>query len=76
MFLSGDHKPVKRGSEEYIIFDAKNKFEGDVFTYGNRVAISTFKGKHIVVLIENDVIADTINELLDQLWDRHQHTKI
>jgi len=40
-------------------------FKGDVFVYGSKVALSTFRGKQISILIESQDIADTIRAMFD-----------
>lgn len=43
----------------------KYKCYGDVFVYGNKVALSTFRGKQISVLIESQELADTFRAFFD-----------
>ncbi|MFA6161405.1 MAG: helix-turn-helix domain-containing protein [Patescibacteria group bacterium] len=44
-------------------------FEGDVIIYKDRVALSTYKGKRICVLIENKILADTMLALFKLAWE-------
>ncbi|MEI7512437.1 MAG: helix-turn-helix domain-containing protein [Candidatus Uhrbacteria bacterium] len=43
-------------------------FNGDVLVYANKVALSTFRGKQISVIIESNEIADTVKQLLNYIW--------
>lgn len=45
-------------------------FEGDVLIYGNKVALSSLKGKLIGVLIESPEIAQTLRALFQMAWDQ------
>lgn len=45
----------------------KHNFDGDVLVYGNKIALSTFKGRHISVLIESKVLADTMRAMFDTM---------
>jgi HTH-type transcriptional regulator, sugar sensing transcriptional regulator len=44
-------------------------FGGDIFVYGDKVALSTFRGKQISVLIESAELAKTFAALFDYLWE-------
>lgn len=46
------------------------EFHGDVLVYGNKVALTSFRGKQISVLIESADIAQTVRALFDLLWKR------
>ncbi len=80
------HKPQARGvgilSDESLISpdpeslfhrlgSEKHKFYGDLVVYGNKVALSTLRGKQIAILIENQDIADTVRALFDALFEKH-----
>lgn len=39
-------------------------FSGDILSYGNKVALSTFNGKQISVLVESAELAKTVQELI------------
>ncbi len=47
-------------------------FPGDVFIYGNKIALSTFRGKHISVLVESEDLAVTLRALFDHLWSFYE----
>ncbi|MCX6780884.1 MAG: hypothetical protein NT003_02075 [Candidatus Magasanikbacteria bacterium] len=59
--------PRKEVETVKIIHPHKN-FGGDIFVYGNKVALSTLHGKIITVIIESQEIADTIQALFDLAW--------
>lgn len=43
-------------------------FTGDVFVYGSRVALATFKSKMVVVIVESQELADTMRALFEFAW--------
>jgi hypothetical protein len=45
-----------------------HEFGGDVLVYGDKVALSTFGGKQISVLIESSEIAKTVRAMFNDLW--------
>jgi len=51
-------------------FVPKNKFpfSADISIYGSRVAITTLRGKHITVIIENKEISDTMRLVFELAW--------
>ncbi len=44
-------------------------FNGDIFIYGNKVAMSTLRGKLITVIIESPEIADTLRSMYLLAWE-------
>lgn len=66
--LLGGVTPVARVGVEARVLPSEYKFYGDLVIYGNKVALITFKGKLIGVVIENPVIADTMRALFDVAW--------
>lgn len=46
----------------------KMSFNGDIIIYGSKTAFSTFHGKLISVIIESDVIADTMRSMFELAW--------
>lgn len=46
----------------------KFSFTGDIFIYGDKLALSTFRGKQIAVIIESADLADTVRAMNDLLW--------
>lgn len=43
-------------------------FTGDVFIYGSRIALATFKSKMVVVIVESQELADTMRGLYEFAW--------
>ncbi|MDP3985626.1 MAG: helix-turn-helix domain-containing protein [bacterium] len=69
IFLAKEQKLRASSPEEEIIglphtFD----FPGDVSVYGNKIALSTFRGKQISVLIESEDLAKTMRAMFDFVW--------
>ncbi len=50
-------------------------FEGDVWVYGNRVAFTHFAGKIEVIIIDNQIFADTIQALFMTAWKNNKEKK-
>ena len=44
-------------------------FDGEILVAGNKVGFLTFKGKLISVLIESEVLAETMKCLFKLAWD-------
>lgn len=44
------------------------QFTGDIFVYGSRVCLATFKAKMVVVIIESQDLADTMRGLFEFAW--------
>ena len=53
-----------------ILYSKKGDFHGDIVIYNNKVWISSFKGKQITVMIEDDEIANTMKFGFDKMWDK------
>jgi hypothetical protein len=72
IYLTEDSGPTTRDEKSHRITLSPKEynFTGDLLVYGNKVAISTLKGKHISILIENREIAQTIRSLFDLLWNK------
>lgn len=70
IFLARDKPPVPRvpGAELVVLPPDKFDFFGDVFVYGNKVALSTFRGKQISVLIESEELAKTMRAFFEFVW--------
>lgn len=66
--LLGGTAPTARPEVEARVLPPEYKFYGDLVIYGNKVALITFKGKLIGVVVENQVIADTMRALFDVAW--------
>ena len=66
MFLSKEHNPVSRTPQQRVLaIPEQYNFHGDVMVYKNKIALSTFEGKQISVLIESSTLADTLRALMD-----------
>lgn len=68
-FILTNQDPKSFGKNVSITKLSKDKFnfDGDVLVYGNKIALSTFKGRHISVLIESKVLADTMRAMFDAI---------
>lgn len=66
---TGNISHVARKSVEirHISHD-KVMFHGDVIIYKNKTAFSTFHGKLLTVIVESEVIADTMRGLFELAW--------
>ncbi|MCR4311434.1 MAG: hypothetical protein NUV54_02605 [Candidatus Taylorbacteria bacterium] len=54
----------------YVPFE-KYDFDGDITFFGDRVAISSFKGKPVGIIIEHPEIAKVLWALFNVAWDEH-----
>jgi sugar-specific transcriptional regulator TrmB len=64
---SGQASDARKGTQ-HIRFNDGSDFKGDILTYGNKVALSSFRGKMLSVIIESPDIADTIRALFNLAW--------
>ncbi len=75
--LLRSEQPDLRASHGVLVQLPKDgpAFNGDILVYANKVALSTFRGKQISVLIESQDIADTMRALFEHAWTcmRPQH---
>lgn len=56
---------------EIQVLDIENeKFYGDIYVYGNKIALSTLRGKLISVLIESEDLAETFRAFFDLAWKK------
>lgn len=60
---------------EAISIPSSIKFSGGVLVYGDRVTLSSFKGKLISVIIESSEIAQTVRSMFDYIWEIKENTK-
>ncbi|MEO5927650.1 MAG: helix-turn-helix domain-containing protein [Patescibacteria group bacterium] len=49
----------------------KYDFGGDVIVYGNKIALSTFRGKQISVIVESEELAKTMRAMFQYMWSHH-----
>lgn len=68
--------PARKEVNTLAVTRPHKDFGGDIFVYGNKVALSTLHGKIITVIIESQEIADTVQALFDLAWDNEQRTQL
>lgn len=68
--------PPRKEVNALAITRPHKDFSGDIFVYGNKVALSTLHGKIITVIIESQEIADTVQALFDLAWDNEQRNQL
>jgi sugar-specific transcriptional regulator TrmB len=61
------HNP-RKGVEVRRIHPDKSNFNGDIVIYKHKTALSTFHGKLLAIIIESQVIADTMRGLFELAW--------
>lgn len=68
--LAKKYEPIIRHEEEEVIVLPPDKFDfyGDIFVYANKIALSTFRGKHISIIIESEELARTMQALFEYVW--------
>ncbi len=59
---------TRKGTSIKHIVQSPIPFTGDVMIYGSRVALATFKGRLIVVIIESEELAQTMRALFELAW--------
>lgn len=64
----GVHTGFKSKSERRFVPYEKFPFVADIAIYGNRVSITTLRGKLLTVIIENQEIADTWKLIFELAW--------
>lgn len=60
------------GHEIQVLPKDFKEFFGEIYVYGNKVALSTLRGKLISVLIESQDLADTFRALFGRAWKKDQ----
>lgn len=73
IFLARQNKPEATGYDTSLIRLPSElyNFGGDIVVYGNKVGLSTFRGKQISVLIESEALAQTFRALFDYVWSKN-----
>ncbi len=69
--VASNEPPIElhRRLKKIIHIDNKDiNFDGDIAIYGNKVALTSLKGKIIGVIIENPTIAQTMRALFELAW--------
>lgn len=70
-YLTKDIKAMEDDKQHIKVYpEAEKEFFGDIFIYGNKVALSTLRGKQISILIESQDIADTLRALFEHSWKK------
>lgn len=69
MFITKEEYTPRPGANVKILPKDKFNFTGDITIYKNKVALYTFKGKLVSVLIESEEIAETLRQLYEMAWD-------
>ena len=72
--------PVKNATDkkelrEAIYVPQKLSFPGDISIYGDKVVLSSLKGKIVEVLIEDKNIAETMKKLFELAWEGAKNYK-
>lgn len=65
----GEHKNPREGRQYRELKAPYGNFHGDIWIYADRIALITFVGKTIVVMIQNDILAQTVRALFEIAWD-------
>lgn len=70
IFLAKERTPKSDSPEVQIetLPAQQFDFKGDLFVYGNKVALSTFRGRQISVLVESADLADTVRAFFEFAW--------
>ncbi len=66
--MSGKVTTIRPGVEARLLPKGEFNFHGDILVYGNKIAMVSFKGKMVGVVIENPVLAETYRALFELAW--------
>lgn len=66
--LLGEVSVVRKGAEVRLLPKGSYSFNGEILMYGNKLAISTYKGKMFGVVIESEEVVKTFKALFDIAW--------
>jgi sugar-specific transcriptional regulator TrmB len=69
IFINPEHAALRASTKLKVANSKRYDFTGDVIVYGDKLALSTFAGKHISVIIENKEIAETMKQVFKMAWD-------
>ncbi len=68
--MEGNAETIKKDDREHRYLSTKDvQAYGDLIVYDKKVAISSFRGKMVSVLIESQEIAQTLRELFRLAWE-------
>ncbi len=65
---------ASQGHEIQVLAPGKNDFFGDIYVYGNKIALVTLRGKLISVLIESEDLAETFRALFELAWEKKKRS--
>lgn len=68
IFCGKTNYTPRKGVDARRIHSEKSNFNGDIIIYQNKTAFSTFHGKLMTVIIESQVIADTMRGMFELAW--------
>jgi sugar-specific transcriptional regulator TrmB len=66
--LMGEVSQTRKGTETRVLPKGFFPFYGDLVIYGDKLAMVSFKGKIIGVVIESKILADTHRALFELAW--------
>jgi sugar-specific transcriptional regulator TrmB len=66
--LVGEVRRVRAGIEARLLPKGEFVFNGDLLIYGNKVAMVTYKGKIMGVVIESDVLVEMYRAFFELAW--------
>ncbi len=73
---SVENPPIKRSNHEHIYtFNSGKQLSGSILTYGNKIALSVYKGKQMMIMIESKELAETLVELFEIAKDNKTKLK-
>ncbi len=65
----GSYTPRRAAKVKLLRHGKGAVFAGDISIYGNKIALMTFRGKLIGVLIESEELAKTMREVFELAWE-------
>lgn len=62
--------PEERAVDRNVMYLSPDEYDfgGDVIVYGNKIGLSTFRGKQISVIIESEELAKTMRAMFQYMW--------
>ena len=67
--ISKDPGPTRKKTSRRLIARNDLRFNGDIAVYDSKIALYTWRGKMMSVLIESKDLADTVRALFQMAWD-------
>ncbi len=68
VLVRGADPIIRSPLEQFYVLPTDLDFHGDVIVYGNKVGLSTLVGKQISIIIESEILANTMRTMLDLIW--------